>query len=163
MLKQRAYFWYFELLLCKYQWNVKREKARRGILNISAYTNVKHIRYMFKYRIKQHLIVLMLDSVSTNKILVTKFVTVKVSYNLTLMQSLSTQWNQQLIRSVFSKLIECLDQNIRKQIDCKRPLNRIPNKWTECKIFKLKCGNIKLSKILKYNQVNLVLAVFASS
>ena len=41
--------------------------------------------------------------------------------------------------------------------------HRIPNKWTEYKIFKLNCGNIELSNVLKYDQVNLVLAVFASS
>ena len=58
-----------------------------------------------------------------------KFVAVKVLYNLNLMQSLSTQWNQlgdvfrgwKLIRYMFSKVIECLEQNIRKQIDCKKP------------------------------------------
>ena len=47
---------------------------------------------MCKYRVKQDLI---LNSskvrVSINKNLVTKFVTVKVSQNLNLMQSLSTQ------------------------------------------------------------------------
>ena len=76
------------------------------------------------------------------------------------MQSSSTQWNQQLIRCVFSKVIECLEQKIRKQT---AKDHWIPNKLTEYKIFKLKCGNIKLSNVLKYNQVNLVLAVFASS
>ena len=33
---------------------------------------------------------------------------------------MSTQWNQQLIRYLFLKVIECLEQNIRKQIDYKR-------------------------------------------
>ena len=47
------------------------------------------------YRVNQHFIVLYLDSASINKVPVTKF----------------------------SKVIECLEQNIRKQIDCKRPLN----------------------------------------
>ena len=46
---------------------------------------------MCKYRVKQHLIVLKLDSVSVNKILAKKFVTVKVSQNLNVMQLLSTQ------------------------------------------------------------------------
>ena len=78
---------------------------------------------MGKYRVKQHLIVLKLDSVSINKILVTKFVTVKVSQNLNVMERLSTQLNQQLIRYLFSKVIECLEQNIRKQICCKRSSN----------------------------------------
>ena len=41
--------------------------------------------------------------------------------------------------------------------------HEITNKLTGYKIFKLKCGNVKLSNVLKYNQVNLVLAVFASS
>ena len=41
--------------------------------------------------------------------------------------------------------------------------HQIPNKWTEYKILELKGGNIKLSNVLKYNQVKLVLAVFASS
>ena len=34
---------------------------------------------------------------------------------------MSMQWNQQLSKYVFSEVIECLEQNIRKQIDCKRP------------------------------------------
>ena len=46
---------------------------------------------MCKYRVKQYLIVLKLDCVSINKILVMKFVTVRVSYNLNLIQNLSTQ------------------------------------------------------------------------
>ena len=41
--------------------------------------------------------------------------------------------------------------------------NQIPKKWTEYKIFKLKCGNIMLSNISKYNEVKLVLAVFTSA
>ena len=47
------------------------------------------------------------------------------------MQSLSTQWNQQLIRYVFSKVIECLEQNIRKQIDCKRLSNTKQMSWVQ--------------------------------
>ena len=86
---------------------------------------------MCKYRVKQYLIVLKLDCVSINKILVMKFVTVRVSYNLNLIQSLSTQWNQQFIRYVFSKVIECLEQNIRKQIDCKRPSNTKQMNWVQ--------------------------------
>ena len=46
---------------------------------------------------------------------------------------MSTQWKQQLSRYVFSKAIECLEQNIRKQIDCKRPSSI--KKWTEYKTF----------------------------
>ena len=38
-----------------------------------------------------------------------------------------TQWNQELSssRNVFSKVIECLEQSIRKQIDCKRLSNEL--------------------------------------
>ena len=47
------------------------------------------------------------------------------------MQSLSTQLNQQLIRYELSKVIECLEQNIRKQIDCKRPSNNKRMNWVQ--------------------------------
>ena len=56
---------------------------------------------------------------------------------------------------VFSKVMKCFEQNIRKQIDCKRPsskkqMNRVQNIRIEvCK--------------QQYNQARLVLAVFASS
>ena len=60
-----------------------------------------------------------------------KFVTVRVSYSLNLTQSLSTQWNQQLSGDVFSKVIECLEQNVRKQIDCKRPSNTKQMNWVQ--------------------------------
>ena len=63
------------------------------------------------------------------------------------MKSLSTQWNEQLIRCVFSKVIEFLKQNNRKQTDCKD--HQTSYKWTEYKIFILKCENIELSKVLK--------------
>ena len=72
-----------------------------------------------------------------------KFATVRVSYNLNLMQSLSTQWNQQLIKYVFSKVTECLEQNIRKQIDCKGPSNTKQMNWVQ---------NIQI-KITKYKAV----------
>ena len=39
--------------------------------------------------------------------------------------------------------------------------HRIQNKWTEYKIFDLKYGNRKLFNVWKYNQVRLVIAVFA--
>ena len=133
---------------------------RRNLQNIWIYTNLKHKYYMCKYRVKQDLI---LNSskvrVSINKNLVTKFVTVKVSQNLNLMQSLSTQWNQQLIRYVFSRVIECLEQKFQNKLIAKD--HRIPDKWSEYRIFILKCRNIKLWNVLKYNQVKLVLAVFA--
>ena len=69
-----------------------------------------------------------------------------------------TQWNQQPNRCVFSKVIECLEQNVRKQIDCKRPSNAKQMN----RIFELKYGDRKLSNVWKYNQVSLVLAVYAS-
>ena len=45
---------------------------------------------------------------------------------------MSTQGNQRLSRYVSSNVIECLEQNIQKQIDCKRPsstkqMNRVQN------------------------------------
>ena len=48
--------------------------------------------------------------------------TVKASQNLNLMWNMSTQWNQQLSKYLFSEVIECLEQN-RKQIYCKRTSN----------------------------------------
>ena len=60
-----------------------------------------------------------------------KFVTVRVLYNLDLTQSLLTQWNQQLSGCVFSTVIECLEQNIQKQIDCKRPSNTKQLNWVQ--------------------------------
>ena len=74
---------------------------------------------------------------------------------------MSTQWNQKLSRCAFSNVIECLEQNTRKQIDYKR--HPILNKWTEYKIFKLKYANTRLLGNTKYNQVKSVLAVFASA
>ena len=41
---------------------------------------------MCRYRVKQNLIVLRLDSISMNKVLVTEFVTVKVLKNLSLIK-----------------------------------------------------------------------------
>ena len=83
-------------------------------------------------RVNQYLIVLNLYSVSVSKVLVTEYITVKVSQNLNLMLNMSTQWNQQHSRSVFSKVIKCLEQNIGKQVDKKRlsstkQMNRVQN------------------------------------
>ena len=50
-------------------------------------------------------------------------VTVRVSQNLNFIKNMSTQLNQQLSRYVFSKVMEYLEQNVRKQIDYKRPTN----------------------------------------
>ena len=74
---------------------------------------------------------------------------------------MSTQWNRQLSRYV-SKLIEYLEQNIRKQIDNKEDY-QIQSKWRDYKIFELKYGNTKLFGSTKHNQVKLVLAVFLSA
>ena len=74
---------------------------------------------------------------------------------------MSTQWNRQL-SSYVSKVIECLHQNIWKQIDNKKNYH-IQNKWTDYKIFLLKYGNTKLLGNTKHNQVKLVVAVFFSA
>ena len=65
------------------------------------------------------------------------------------------KWNKQLSRYVFSKVVECLEQNIRKQIDYNRPssikqMNRAQN--TRIEIWKY-----------KYNQIGLTLSGFAST
>ena len=54
---------------------------------------------------------------------------------------------------MFSKGIKFMDQNIRKQIDCKRPLSTKQMNRVE---------NIRI-EICTYNQERLVLAVFAST
>ena len=74
---------------------------------------------------------------------------------------MSTQWNLQLSRYV-SKVIECLKQNIRKQIDNKKDY-QIQNKWADYKIFELKYGNTNLLGNTKHKQVKLVLGVFLSA
>ena len=74
---------------------------------------------------------------------------------------MSTQWNQQLSRYE-SKVTECLEQNIRKQIDNKIDY-QVQSKWTDYKTFGLRYGNTKLLGNTKHNQVNLVLAIFLSA
>ena len=74
---------------------------------------------------------------------------------------MSTQWNQQLSRYV-SKVIECLEQNIRNQIDNKEDY-QIQSKWTGYKIFELKYRNTKLLGNTKHKEVKLILAVFLSA
>ena len=83
----------------------------------------------------------------------------KVWKNLKSIQKMSTQWNQQLGRYVFSKVIEFLDkslewiQNVRKQIDNKKPSNteknnRVQNIWI--KVWKYKadeCLEILIGKV----------------
>ena len=73
---------------------------------------------------------------------------------------MSTQWNQQLTRLIFSKVIEYLEQNKNKSM---AKDHQVPNKWTKYKISELKCGNTKLLGNTKYNQVKLVLVVFDSA
>ena len=58
-----------------------------------------------------------------------------------------------------SKVIECFEQNIRKQVDNKKDY-QIQSKLKDYKIFELKYGNTKLLGNTKHNQVKLVLAVF---
>ena len=62
---------------------------------------------------------------------------------------MSTQWNRQLSR-LESKLIEYLEQNIRKQFDNKEDY-QIQSKWRDYKIFELKYGNAKLLGNTKHN------------
>ena len=62
---------------------------------------------------------------------------------------MSTQWNRQLCRYV-SKPIECLEQNIRKQIDNKKDY-QIQSKWTDYKISELKYKITKLLENTKHN------------
>ena len=74
---------------------------------------------------------------------------------------MSTFWNRHHSRYV-SKVIECLEQNIRKQIDQKKDY-QIQNKWAGYKIFELKYRNTKLLGNTKHNQVKLVSEVFLSA
>ena len=74
---------------------------------------------------------------------------------------MSTQWNGQLSKYV-SKVIECLEQNIRKQINNKKDY-QLQSKLTYYKIFELKYGNPKPLGNTKHNQVKLVLEVSLSA
>ena len=65
--------------------------------------NREHLSYQCRYRLNQHLIVLSLCNVSINKILITEFITVKVSQNF-IFDANTMKWNQQLSRYVFSKV-----------------------------------------------------------
>ena len=84
-------------------------------------------------------------SVSTNKIQITEFITTSFTESTFYVLCKICQRNE----------INSLEQNIRKQIDCKRPkskkqMNRVQNIRIEIR----KC---------KYNHVRLVLAVFDSN
>ena len=72
---------------------------------------------------------------------------------------MSTQWNQQLSEYMFSKVIKCLEKTFESKSIAKD--HQILKKWTEYTIFHLKYGNTKLLGNTKYNQVKLLLAVFA--
>ena len=52
---------------------------------------------------------------------------------------MSPQLNHQLSWYVFSKVSECLEQNIRNKSIAKK--HRVQNKWAECRIFVLKYAN----------------------
>ena len=62
---------------------------------------------------------------------------------------------------MLSKVTECLEQNIRKQIYSKRPSNI--RQMNRVQIFELKYENTKLLGYTKSNQVKVVLAGFASA
>ena len=57
---------------------------------------------------------------------------------------MSTQWNQELSRYVCSKVLECLEQNIWKQIDAKD--HSVQNKLTEYKMFVFKYANRDITR-----------------
>ena len=91
---------------------------------------------MCKYRVDQHLIVLNLYSVSINKIQVTEFYYCE--------HFTESKFDVKYTNTVKSKVIECLEQSIRKQM----------NREQNIRIEVWKC---------KYNQVRLVFATFAST
>ena len=109
------------------------------------------------------LVVKMGNSMSINKSLVTEFVTVKVSQNLSkfdVIYCISKQRNQHLSRYMFSKLIECFEKSIRIPKSIVKD-HQIPNKWIDCKILEVKYGNTKQLGNTEYNQEKLVLAASA--
>ena len=60
-----------------------------------------------------------------------------------------------------SKVIVCLEQNIQKQIDLKRPSNT--KQMSRAQNIRIKMRKYKTVRKTKYNQLNLALAVFASA
>ena len=66
---------------------------------------------MFKQSEDQELIALNVHSITINKTLATTFMTVKVWQNLNLIWKTPTQWNQQLSKYIFSKVIECFEKS----------------------------------------------------
>ena len=77
------------------------------------------------------------------------------------MWNISTQWNQQPNRYVFSKQSTVWNKTFENKSIGKDHL--ILNKWTEYKIFELRYWNTKQLGNTKYNQLKIVLAVFASA
>ena len=66
---------------------------------------------MCKQNEDQELIVLNVHIITINKTLATAFMTVKVWQNLNLIEKTPTQWNQQLSKYIFSKVIECFEKS----------------------------------------------------
>ena len=78
---------------------------------------VPKINLIWRYRVNQNLIVLKLYSALIIKILVTELLTVLVSPNLNLMfdvKYVNTGKSTTYSRYMFSKVIKCLEKNIRK-------------------------------------------------
>ena len=92
---------------------------------------------MCKCRVSQHLD-LNLGSVSINKVLATEFITVKVWCKIC--------QHSEISRYVVSTVIECLQQNIRKQIDCRRPSSTNQMNRIDYKIFTLKSTNRNITR-----------------
>ena len=73
---------------------------------------------------------------------------------------MSSQWNSQLIR-YDSKAIKCLEQNTRKQIDCKKPSNT--QQLNRLKYIQIEIWKEKLLGNTKHNKAKLVLPVSVSA
>ena len=73
---------------------------------------------------------------------------------------MSSQWNSQLIRYDW-KAIKCLEQNTRKQIDCKKPSNT--QQLNRLKYIQIEIWKEKLLGNTKHNKEMLVLPVFVSA
>ena len=97
-----------------------------------------------------------------SKILVMEFMIVKISWYWNSKQKVSTQWNKQLSRNVFFKVIECLEKS-NPRMNTKHSNTKIKNKWIEYKIFELNYGNTKVSNVWKYKIIRFVFAIFAST
>ena len=64
------------------------------------------------------------------------------------MSNMSTQSNQQLSRYAFSKVTKCLEQIIRRQIGCKRPLNiKQMSRLQKVRIEEWKCKAVECFEI----------------